>query len=474
MKILLIIIFFLAFPNFAFSQLGESEIDNIYGEYLIQRSKKKISMDLEEVYLVDLLKIISQQSGLNFISTEAVEERKITLYIEDAPLKEAIDVIFKANNLTYDYYPKANMFVVKEMGKPGIELKTKVYRLKYIQVQGTKLQTEAGELLGTKGGTGIAELLQNVLTEHGKVVEDVHTNSLIVVDVPSQFPVIDEVIRKLDVPQPKVLIEVEMLDVKRSLVDKLGANWSAGIKAVYNAPGPRGTGFPFPKRFWGGQKPSSLTFGTFSLASTQAIIEFLSTDTSTKYLARPKLLTLAGETAEINLTTDEAVGVTTTIEEGVTTYSIERAETGTKLRVTPQVDLLNGEITLAVEVVNKTAEKSEVTIYALGDVVNPEERGAKCVLRLKDGETLLIGGLIREDKSNSQTKVPFLSDVPLLGALFRHKSKEDTQRELLIFITPHIMEEKLGVSKIIPREQSGTISLRQRMIEASLDRFSKK
>ncbi|MCK4810254.1 MAG: hypothetical protein KAS99_04880 [Candidatus Omnitrophica bacterium] len=475
-------IFFLMLFGTSFSQ-----VDNIYGGYLVSKSRKKISMDLENVSLIDLLKVFSQQSGLNFVSTEAVKDRSITLYIENAPLNAAMDVIFEANNLAYDYYSSANMFIVKEMGKPGIELKTKVYKLKYVRVKNTRLQEEIEDILGsgeseeTEEG-GIKAAVKEILTEYGKVIEDPLTNSLIVVDVPSQFPVIDEIIGSLDMAQPKVLIEVEMLDVSKILVDKLGFNFANGLNASFKG-GTYQTVFPFPKRFlqdiaWTTTPGRQLTLGTMDLSLFTVLMEYLTTDSGTKFLARPKILTLSNETSEVNLTTDEAIGITTIVSEEGTTQEIERTETGTKLRVTPQVNLDTREITLVLEVFNKSATPSELKLTGeiQGVVSNPEERGTKSVLRLKDKETLLIGGLIRNESNETITKVPFIGDIPLLGKLFTHKYKKAEERELLIFLTMRIVKDHLQFSRLpgeaLLREQS-MLYPREEAIKNSLDNFSK-
>ncbi len=479
------VIVFILFPFLAFSQ---KDIDNLYGEYLISKSKKTISMDLKDVSLVDLLKALSIQSGLNFVCTEAIKERKLTLYLENAPLKEALDIIFKANNLTYDYYPKAKLFVVKELGKPSIELMTKVYRLKYVRVKNARMQDEIENILEEENDDedeedeGIKAAVEKVLTEYGKVVAEPITNSLVVVDVPSQFPIIDEVIKNLDIPQPKVLIEVEMLDVSKKLIDKLGFKFgsaeSPGFSASFTG-GSYKTPFPFPRRFlnsinWSETPERTLTLGTMSLSTFNALMEFITSDTSTKFLARPRILTISNETSEVNLTTDEAIGITTTVTDTGTTQEIERTETGTKLRVTPQVNLETREITLVVEVFNKSATESglELTGTTTGKVMNPEKRGAKSVLRLKDGETLLIGGLIRNDRSENIIKVPLLGDIPWLGKMFTYKSKNDEERELLIFLTPHIVEKEINISgyRKISREQS--FLSRKKTIDLVLDELS--
>jgi type IV pilus assembly protein PilQ len=507
----IIIVMFLIF-SLVHLPLGLSQDNAMYGDYLIASTQKIISLDLEGAKLVDVLKMLSQQTSLNFISTEAVKERLITLYLEKVPLKEALDVVFKANNLTYDYYPEGNMFVVKEMGRPTIELKTKVYHLKYVRIRSSRMQKEIKEKMETTAGTlglqttgsdttststtstsgssastqekdlGLKNAIKNVLTEFGKVNEDPITNSIIVVDVPSQFAVIDEMIANLDIPTPKVMIEVEMLDVQKTLVDKLGFKY--GADSSYNGDftttftGPsRQTAFPLGDYRHAVSSPT-FTYGNLAMGSLTAVMQFLAQDTTTKILARPKILTLSNETAEVNITTDEAIGVTTTLSQSgdAQTQTIERAETGTKLRVTPQINPDTKEVTLFVEVFTKEATEGSFGVSGMtggGKVMNPEERATRTTLRLKDGETLLIGGLIKKKDTNTKQKVPFLGDLPFIGSAFRYKSDQDIDRELLVFLTPRIIEDspalKTAEKKLIPREQYFS---RKDSIDVALDKFS--
>ncbi|MFA5271893.1 MAG: hypothetical protein WC412_06115 [Candidatus Omnitrophota bacterium] len=500
-KIILMILALLLIPlSVSFSQ------DNIYGDYLLGGTQKLISLDLEGAKLIDTLKMLSQQTGLNFVSTEAVKERTLTLYLEKVPLKEAMDIIFKANNLTYEYYPDANMFVVKEMGKPTIELKTKVYHLQYVRIQSARMQTEITDIMqtdsmgdsltsgsstsssstsssstSTSGTTvtdvGIKYAIQKVLTEFGKISEDPITNSLIVIDVPSQFEVIDSVMSQLDVPSPKVLIEVEMLDVTKGLIDQIGfkygdSTFGNNFSAVYNGPNKQ---VAFPMQPYGGTAGRTFSYGTFDMGTFNMVVQALSSDSSTKVLARPKILTLSNETAEINLTTDEAIGInTTTTETGVQTSSTERTKTGTKLRVTPQVNKATGEITLFLEVFTRDATDSELTLTGdvQGSIKNPEERGTKSVLRLNSGETLLMGGLIRNKSVKTVSKIPVLGDIPWLGKLFSFKDDNRSERELLVFLTPKIINDAPQLAKSIKipyREQDNS---RKELMSVAMDRFS--
>lgn len=466
-------------------------IDNLYGEYLLAEVKQAISMDLEGALLIDVLKALSKQSGLNFVATGGVEGKTLTLYFDNVPLREAMDIIFESNGLKCDFYSDANVFVVKETGKPTLELITKVYRLKHIKIASSRFQKEADNAAksGDEGGSDsggetadVKEVVQEILSDNGRVVEDAQTNSLIVVDIASQFPAIDRVIAQLDTPEPKVMIEVEILDVSVSALDTFGVQWPQSPLSLY-VPGTRETAFPF----FDNHKPdvnANFHSSTLTVIGASLALDFLKNRSDTKYLARPKLLTLANEVAEINITKDEAIGIKRTQNEdenGNVTYEyeIERAETGMRLRVTPRVDMETEDITLVVETKVIEAVDSGFTAgtdaMITGTIKDPEERRSSSLVRLKNGETLLLGGMIREDVIDTQYKVPFFSDIPFVGALFRHKYKKKDERELLVFITPRLMKDVEGVipDSSLPkgnyREQS--VRVNDDVVGSTLDSF---
>ncbi len=484
--------FLMVFLFLMLSSSGVFSQDNIYGDYLLESFDRKVSLDLESARLVDVLKMLSQQIKLNFISTEAVEERVLTLYMEEVPLREAMDVIFKANNLAYDYYPDPKIFIVKEMGKPTLELKTKVYQLRYVRVKSSKMETEVADILGgdsegesggeggDEGGTGIKSAIESVLTEFGRVTEDPVTNSLVVVDVPVQFSAIDQVISKLDTPPAKIMIEVEMMDVSKSRLEQIGFNFANGLYGTFT-PGSRATTFPWFDK-WSGQSlgGANPTLSTLNFTQFTTVMQFLSKDTTTKFLARPRILTLANETAEVNLTVNEVVGLTTTTnEDGTTTQTVERDDTGTRLRVTPQVSIGTDEITLVIDVFNRESTDSGISISGMTDgfVKNVEERGTKSIIRLKAGETLFIGGLLKKEDQKTITKIPFLGDIPILGSLFRYKSRpiaDNMNRELFVFLTPSILRDRENLIKkarALSREQQNYS--KESSVRVALDRHHK-
>ena len=131
-----------------------------------------ISMDFKDVSLKDLLKVFSIQAGLNFIASESVQDRKVTLYLDKVPLTKAMDKIFSANNLSYELDSKANIFVVKEWGKMGTETVTKVFFLKYATVSNSALKDELFKIstgAGPKTEGGITSAIRKLLSPAGSM-----------------------------------------------------------------------------------------------------------------------------------------------------------------------------------------------------------------------------------------------------------------------------------------------------------------
>ena len=453
-----------------------------------------ISMDFKDAGLKEILKIFSIQSGLNFIANESLQNRTVTLYLDKVPIKDAIDKLFKANNLSYELDRKANIILVKDWGGMAVETVTKIFPLKHASVSSASLMSEKSSVSsgGASASAGIVAVITRLLSPHGSLVEDPRTNSLIITEIPSKIGMIAKTLAALDVPVPQVMLEVEMLDVNKNATEKLGIkfgqtpitlNTSLTLATI-------GTRFPFGLVNAGKSTIASGSFNPSTSASTyQVLLDFLKTRSDTKFLARPRILTLNNETAEIKITTQESIGVEATTASaggsaGTSTSGPERMETGVHLKVTPQINTETGEVTMFIN--PKVAETSAGNTITIGGVAyvyrDPEERSTKSMVRVKDGETIIIGGLIRKKTTVILTKLPILGDIPILGRIFTHTNKdEDRDRELLIFITPHIIKDsaiELAQAKkiIIPEREQGTLSGigRQAAISGSLNAFERK
>ncbi len=422
-------------------------------KFIFPEYSKKISMDFKGAQLNDVLKMFSQQSGLNFIAAQDIANKQVTLYLDEVPVEEALERILRANNLTYEIDQGSNIFVVKTVKKPETELITRIYPLKYATVSSSKLRKTiditavGGAAAGAGEKEGIVSAMKSIISSSGSIVEDARTNSLIITDIPIQFPIIEDTLAKLDVAIAQILIEVEMLDISKTTSEKLGMKYGETPFAFTG--GARDHVYPWNQnnllrkgRFT--FDDSEFRVGTIDASGLSATLQFLKTQTDTKNLARPRILTLNNETAEIKIATNEAIGEAskTTSSEGSaqTTATAERVETGVFLTVTPQVNPATNEITMAIA---PKVIQARSGIQIRGTTFkDPEERGTKSILTVKSGETIILGGLLRTDGTKTMTKLPFLGDLPFIGGAFRHKDGEEKERELIIFITPHIISNR--------------------------------
>jgi type IV pilus assembly protein PilQ len=476
-------------------------------------AQASISMDFKDAGLRDILKVFSMQAGMNFIASESVQDRKITLYLDKVPLNLAMDKIFSANNLSYELDKDANIFVVKEWGKMETETVTKVFFLKNATVSTSSMKEDLSKSLvvanSSKSSTGSSRTRFNEESEcgitwavkkllspapTGSLIEDFRTNSLIVTDTPMKMKVISQVVASLDVSVPQVMLEVEMLDVSKNAVDKVGFEFGDTPFTAIVTGATAATGFPYGS--W--SKIFDAARGSLSIndpGSYKMQLDFMRKQTDTKFLARPKLLTLNNETAEISITKDEAVEATPTYSTNtsgatyITGYDIVRATTlplttkgiGISLRVTPQINLETNEITM---VINPESSATSPSSFSTTDtpILDPEVRSTKSIVKVKDGETVILGGLIHQDKNIEIKKLPILGDVPILGVFFRHKNQTlGLERELIVFITPHIVRDKtdtvltqLQNIQLPIREQGVAVaSNRDYIINSNMNKFDK-
>jgi type II secretory pathway component GspD/PulD (secretin) len=324
-------------------------------------------------------------------------------------------------------------------------------------------------------------------------MEDFRTNSIIVTDTPMKMKVISEVIAALDMPVPLVILEVEMLDVSKNTVDKLGFKFGDTPFSAIVTGATASLGFPYGD--W--SKVINAGKGLLSInpagSEYDMQLDFMRTQTDTKFLARPRLLTLNNETAEISVTKDEIVGKEETpgTQTSAPTVNYTRSTdlkltpegTGIFLRVTPQINLETNEITM---VINPKSSASSVS--ALSTTDNPqsdvEVRSTKSIVKVRDGETIVMGGLIHHDQNVIRKKLPILGDIPIIGSLFRHKEiTQGLERELIIFITPRIVRDKPVDPKLaqvqniqLPvREQAAAAvnTSRDYIINANMNKFDK-
>lgn len=466
---------------------------------------QRITIDVDGVPLKEVLKSITEQSGMSYVASEEAQNKPVSLSFDNVPVEEAIQAIAAGNGLASEKRPGSNVTVFTALNGASASqaaatltpTETFIYQVKYarlsispIDVGGASTISDLSGLQdasfgGASAGSassspsvsfggsnvvaarGIDRVIAGMLTPNGKVVADAQSNILIITDVKERIDAIKNVLVAIDKPVPQVLIEVYLLEVKKSVLKDHGIEWGGEAGAFGQiAGGSRTMAFPFEERLFdgaGGVKPttiasaSTLTLGTFNANNFKAVLHFLTQDLDTKILARPRILTMSNDAANIKLITNAAIANTTTLStaEGQatsTSNSAERAQVGITLKMTPQVNDDN-TVGLFLEPSVTTVSASQ---FFPTTFLDPTTRVVRTVARVPNHQTLVIGGLIDSTDDRAGKKIPGLGDVPVVKHAFRYDNNDKQERELLIFITPHIITSEStayeSVSQTAPKE----------------------
>ena len=452
-----------------------------------------ISMSFDGALLKDVLLLFSQQSGLNFIASSDVESKKVTVYFENVSPQDALDSIVGANGLTYAKKQGSEIYIVTAANRPGTSpLVTKVVRLKYVRLSSSPLDvggavtienlkeiaavtstaTAAAASSATTSEKGIDKLVTKLLTPQGKLTVDTQTNSLILVDTAENIAAIEKVMAEIDVPPSQVILEVRVMEIDKTLASDIGIEWGGtnGALGTLTA-GSRTTNFPFfPKpnvtllqenldaAMDTPTQPSQVVMGTINASDLTATLHYMESDSKTKILARPRVLTQNNEAAEIKLVTNQTIGVTVDIDTtaNTRTETPERADVGVIMRMTPQINE-DGSVLLYVEPAVSTSAISTFNAN-FQDITT---RSVRTMARVKNNETLVIGGLINGNGTTAQQKMPFLGSLPAVGRFFRYDAVSNEDRELVVFVTPHIVYGASSLGKHSATALGEDVSLRR-------------
>jgi type IV pilus assembly protein PilQ len=387
----------------------------------------KVNIDFTDVPLSEILATIAQNTDLNIIGGEELSQ-KITIHLKDVPLDALFDIILKTTD--YGYIQEGK--VVRIVPKIDLPTETEVFTLQFASAE--KVMEAVAHLLSQKGK----------IKSFSNFSQNTSTNILVVTDVQESMQAIRSLVEKLDKKVKQVMIEVKFCEVTLDKDDELGIDWV--IRASIT--GSRGnTTFPLGRTgkwiyeapYGMGVPSGNMTTGTMSFSDFSATLHALDSKTKVKLIATPQVAARSGETAQIiigdkiPIPTYERSKETGSME--VTGYEYENV--GILLKVIPFVNSDNS-VTL-----NIHPEVSEITGYTGPNDERPivSTREITTVFTVVDGETIVLGGLKKQTITASENKVPFLGNIPLLGrALFTYKGDSDERKELLLFITPHVLD----------------------------------
>jgi len=425
-------------------------------------AEELLSMDFRETEIGDILRLLAKQYGLNVIIAEDVTG-PISVQFSDVTVDEALDAVITVNGFAYTRRGRVIKVTSPEAAErePSI---TQVFTPKNANV------------------VDLRASLQPMLSENGTIEADVRANALIVTDAPTVVNSVSEVVQRLDTPTPQVVIEAKVIETVLNKNEKLGIDWTVTASARAAA---RPVTFPFDntsgeiiganfaRHMPRGQTeaestttstatgatstetatdfPSAsafpfvgtdlFTFGTLSFNQFQAVLQALRARTKTTILANPRVTTLDNQEARIVVGTTVPVPTfernENTGEFDITGY--QDRQTGIVLTVTPHIGSdnvvrmdIHPQVSSIINFVGDPRAQVPVT----------STREADTQVSIRDGETVVIGGLIDEKEVRIKRSVPFFGDVPLLGNLFRYHDTTREKTDLLIFITAHVLNDE--------------------------------
>ncbi len=382
-----------------------------------QFSGRVVTVDATRTPLSEVLSILAAKSDLNIVTSPEVEDRKITIHLKSSPIEEALDLVVRAAGLGYQRI--GNSILVGDQAMLGTEtgLSSYVIDLRYADALEVKPLIEE-----------IAE----------SVAADVGGNRLVVVASPVAYEQITKVMEHIDVPPLMILLETEVIEVTTDDLLEIGIDWakitSQSFFLAETFPAPTGPGALPEAMPWVevGSEVGDLYRQTKVL---ELALDFLQDEGKARILSRSTLATLNNRTAEIHIGDVIPYTVSGLTQTGLYEVSVEKEHIGVTVTVTPRASG-DGYITTIVEpnvssIVGWKGPNDEIPWT--------KERRASTQVRVRDGQTFIIAGLLNEDQSQEYQKVPLLGDIPLLGYLFRHTKTQTRTSDLIIKITPTIV-----------------------------------
>ena len=403
---------------------------------------QKISLEFKDADIKNVFRLLAEVSGKNIIVTDDVN-RKITVRLLEVPWDQAMDLIINTNGL--DKEEVGNVIRISTAGRIKSErdtlaaarkaeenletLQTAYLTVNYARVIKGKDDKEATD-------KDLVDKIKALLSPRGIIVADQRTNTLIVKDVKKGIEEAQSFLAKLDTRTPQVLIESNLLETTPTFSRALGSE----IDFVYNrliassrfladspfAGSPNTTAPPFPT------PTSGLRLGIAG-NNINAFITAAENEGNVKIISRPSVVTL--NNIESTIESANIIRIRTAAATVGESGSIIQVRAGIILTVTPQVSA-DGFVLLKINVKSSTLDFGRTVDGIPAEIT----REAKANVLVRDGETVVIGGILKDSSSTSDSGIPYLKEVPVLGWLFRKSTWQKDFEELVVFITPRIVE----------------------------------
>ena len=396
--------------------------------------KKPITIEFKDVALKQVFEVLSRTSGLNFLFDKDVKtDQKTSIFLKNSTIESAVHFTLLTNQLEQQVLDANTVLIY-----PNTAAKQKDYQEMVIKTF----------FLANADAKSVANTLKTIVKSRDVVIDE-KLNMLIVRDNPEAIRLAEKLVTLHDIAEPEVMLEVEILEVKRTRLLELGIRWPDTLALT---PLPSAAGGTLTVR----DLRDNLNSGTIAAGISPVTIKARKEDSDTNILANPRIRARNREKAKI-LIGERVPNITaTSTSTGFVSESINYVDVGLKLDVEPTIYLDNEvAIKVALEVSNIVSQiqtKSGSVAYQIGT------RTATTVLRLKDGENQVLAGLINDEDRRSASKVPALGEVPVIGRLFGSTADDNQKTEIVLSITPRLIRNIQRPEASLSEFRAGTES----------------
>ena len=392
---------------------------------------RRMSLDVQGAEIETVLRSLSEFSGKNIVASKEVQG-KVTLRLRNVPWRHALDIVLRAEGLG-----------MIESGQTIIISNLDTLRKEEMDKRAAERAQEELLPLGTRiipisyaNAQEMSKSVEKTLTKRGHIEVDARTNSLLVSDIDERLDKAESMIRSLDTRTPQVEIVARLVDVDHTATRSLGINWNLTNLDLFDA-GANEEVHITPDPITG--PAGTVKLGMVkSFGSLDATLTALEVANKANIISNPRITTVNNREASVIVGQQIPLIVQDFAGNAVT----QLTTIGIKLSVTPHINVGN-KITMDVH--PEVSDLSSQATVAGGIIINTTMADTRVMVN--DGETAVIGGLIRSNESDNNRGIPVLMDIPLVGHLFRTSTKVRQKRELLIFLTPKIIGDTTASSE---------------------------
>jgi type IV pilus assembly protein PilQ len=421
-------------------------------------SGKTISLDFKNMDILDALRTVAEASGMNMVVADEVKGN-ITIKLENVPWDQALDIILQTKGL--DKVETGNILRIAKKATIAKE-KQDDYNAK-INAEGVLPLTVAVIPINYLNAQDLVKVVKPNLSKRGTVDADKRTNSVFIRDLPDTIADVRKLIAQLDQPTRQVLIEARIVEASQDTTRELGVQWGANLNIGPGTGTPTGLDFPNTVQVGGatlgGSSSAALGAGSNSggggalgitvghltnVLNLDVMLRALEAQSKIKIISSPRVLTLTDQRAMIQqgVSIPYPPPATQGVGAGGASSGWLFAEASLMLEVTPRVSKSDNTVVMEVKVQNN----QPITVPG-ASAPGISKKEAQTTILLHDGETAVLGGIFKITNTRTATQPPYLGNLPVVGALFRDVITSDANTELIIFLTPQIIQPGSAVSE---------------------------